>query len=60
MPTNAAETIQSIRTFALGEFITFEWLTDPIADLFEADEENEDCQVGTKKHGLRSTRQGNI
>ena len=24
------------------------------------DEENEDCQVGTQKHGLRSTRQGNI
>ena len=37
MPENAAGAIKIIRKFALGEFIPYEWLTDPIADLFETE-----------------------
>ena len=39
MPENAAGAIKMIRTFALGEFIPYEWLTDPIARIFETEKD---------------------
>ena len=39
--------IETFRTIALGEFIPYEWVTDPLAEMFasESDESSEDGSV---------------
>ena len=37
IPPNAEIAIETFRTIALGEFIPYNWLTDPLTELFESD-----------------------
>ena len=48
IPANALMVIETFRTIALGEFIPYDWLTEPLSEPFqptEEDEENERSSI---------------
>ena len=45
MPANAALAIKTFRIIALGEFIPYHWLTDPLEDATSGSEENAKANV---------------
>ena len=38
MPANAVMAVETFRVIALGEFIPYDWLTEPMAEAFKSDD----------------------
>ena len=43
IPPNAQLAIKTFRTIALGEFIPYEWLTEPLSEPFQGVEDDTDA-----------------